>query len=486
MLKLYVFFQNPIKYSFLFFFASFLLIVAQIAHAAGPQITLVNPYEGIDWTSTAQHKANLHTHTTQSDGSHNPDVVIDFYHSRGYSILALTDHNLCTWPWDTWNRNPETLGMLAVPGNEYSRHDHVNGFFLCHETSSNSVEQTLSEIGIQGGLAVINHPGRYWSLDGQGNIPESTLQKYLTWYTDYPGDLLVGMEVFNSINRHPNDILLYDALLSALMPERPIWIFANDDMHYINVLNLYFAGVAWTVFPTNDLEESEIYDAMLHGRFYTSTNGTRPLIPTSWNPLTVPVITDMVHDAAAGTIRLSAVSSGAPLPEEDYLWISMGEVVHVGSELNYRNTPGIEKYVRAQLEGFSGTTFTNPFGILSESGTLRVFMEPADALYAGAQWRIDGGDTWYNHGDTVELGPGQHVISFKRISAYQTPAPIVVTIVKDEETVITADDGALYVYDESLRVPVASTIALAALTLCIAGMGWLFLRGRMLRKNQRA
>ena len=37
-------------------------------------------------------KANLHTHTTVSDGKFTPEEVKEIYKSRGYQILAFTDH----------------------------------------------------------------------------------------------------------------------------------------------------------------------------------------------------------------------------------------------------------------------------------------------------------------------------------------------------------------------------------------------------------
>ena len=39
-------------------------------------------------------KGNLHTHSTASDGLLTPEEVIDWYRSRGYHFLALTDHRV--------------------------------------------------------------------------------------------------------------------------------------------------------------------------------------------------------------------------------------------------------------------------------------------------------------------------------------------------------------------------------------------------------
>ena len=39
-------------------------------------------------------KGNLHAHTLWSDGDDFPEMVADWYKSKGYHFLALSDHNL--------------------------------------------------------------------------------------------------------------------------------------------------------------------------------------------------------------------------------------------------------------------------------------------------------------------------------------------------------------------------------------------------------
>lgn len=38
------------------------------------------------------YKANLHAHTTLSDGCLSPEEVKEAYRAKGYSVLAFTDH----------------------------------------------------------------------------------------------------------------------------------------------------------------------------------------------------------------------------------------------------------------------------------------------------------------------------------------------------------------------------------------------------------
>ena len=40
------------------------------------------------------YKANLHTHTTCSDGSKTPEQIKEIYKAQGYSVLAYTDHDV--------------------------------------------------------------------------------------------------------------------------------------------------------------------------------------------------------------------------------------------------------------------------------------------------------------------------------------------------------------------------------------------------------
>src|SRR5690349_3560433 len=39
------------------------------------------------------YKGNLHTHSLWSDGDEFPEMIMDWYKTRGYHFLALTDHN---------------------------------------------------------------------------------------------------------------------------------------------------------------------------------------------------------------------------------------------------------------------------------------------------------------------------------------------------------------------------------------------------------
>src|SRR5210317_501741 len=72
--------------------------------SAGEKITINNPYDGVSWEKEHRHKANLHTHTTNSDGKIQPHDVVDGYKALGYSALAITDHDRVTYPWTAFSK----------------------------------------------------------------------------------------------------------------------------------------------------------------------------------------------------------------------------------------------------------------------------------------------------------------------------------------------------------------------------------------------
>ena len=333
------------------------ITVSVAAGAVHAQPTLVlNPYSAVDWDSFGQYGANLHTHTTQSDGSMDPDQVIDEYHSRGHHILVLTDHDRCVWPWESFGRSASEMGLLTVPGNELSRHHHAGSYFCVYETQERDLDAALDGVAALDSLSVIYHPGRYWELVADA-VPAEVIARYVAIFNRHPH--AVGMEVINQINRYPHDRLLWDALLSAMMPQRPVWGFANDDMHVIGQL-----GNDWNVFVLENLAEEDLRAAMIAGTFYFSSVSTHPEEDRCVN--SVPSIDRIVHDGDAHTITITATLAGDPLEDDAIVWIADGEKVHVGPHLAYRNVTGIKRYVRAELTGPGGTTYTNPFGFSDE------------------------------------------------------------------------------------------------------------------------
>ena len=341
-----------------------------------------NPYANVDWQTNGRHKANMHTHTTESDGANTPAEMIDRYHDLGYTILALTDHDTMgpqkpTWPWTDYGRDPEQLGMLAVgPSNEYSRPDHINGFWCDLWTQEDidnglwaahqsDIPWILNEVGERGGLAQINHPGRYSRSD----------QFYLDLFDAYHPHT-PGIEVYNKGNNYPADKPRWDRLLTAMRQEGetwPLWGTSVDDAH--NVSGNMPVGRNFHIYLLPELTEAALRQAMLDGAFYfvydpqgaTDARHVNAEEEDWWHA--APIINSINVTSEAITIDADQQTSTEWFTDD-------GTSVHVGDTLPL-NTEGLGGYVRAELYGAdSSVTHTQPF-----------FLTPWLALRIGGQDR---------------------------------------------------------------------------------------------------
>ena len=338
----------------------------------------VSPYAEVDWENWEQHRANLHTHTTQSDGGLTPDDVIDRYHARGFTVLALTDHDThgpgsdsehpqrvkTTWPWKQFARDPDNLGMVAIEGAEVGAH-HIGSYFndygsvegydtpyvwrsseqvyrlVGEEAEVKAVEETertLEGIRNRDGLAVMFHPGLY----------KHPTNWYVRLFRQH--DHLVGLEVYNGFvegDTCPRDRGLWDEVLTALMPDRPVWGFSNDDMHRPDQM-----GCNYQMLLLPELTTENVREAIGKGRFY--------FCRVYGDGQTAPVIKSIRLDPKAHTITIEAEGC------QDILWVSGGKIVTRGSTFIPEKARGAAHYVRAQLRGEHGYTCTQPFPLTGQ------------------------------------------------------------------------------------------------------------------------
>ena len=343
-----------------------------------------NPYKDIDWASVNQYKSNMHTHTTQSNDpieEFTTANVVDKYHAAGYKILALSDHDYCTYPWnlfpqfmsDVPARDPEALGMLAVPSNELSKDNtnswsertggqfnHHNDFFTGRQGQEfASLQESYAYTYALGGMQIINHPGQYWSID---NTYSETQKDGPGWHATnfktFPS--LVGLEVYNQGNRRPNDRILWDQILERTMPERPVFGYSGDDTHNNEQL---FRN--YNMMLMESLTTEELKDAMRKGESYFCYE------PKGSGEGKAPRITDIAVDETNKTITIEAngmvywiygtdkTSSAASS--------TRSSVVGIGKTFCYKGYQGT--YVRAFITNAFGETCTQPFGFADTTQT---------------------------------------------------------------------------------------------------------------------
>ena len=193
-------------------------------------------------------------------------------------------------------------------------------------------------------------------------FPTSVSDQALDWYLDLyqRHQHLVAIEVLNGTRPDreiPLDRQLWDCLLTALMPHRPVWGAAVDDMHSMQHL-----GRDWVVLLAGRLNEGTVRTALETGRYYFASTRVHGL---SADVDRTPRIERITHDEAAGRIAITATAAGSPVPDDACVWIADGRVVHTGLTLAYRSVPGIGGYARAEITGDGGTTLTNPFGFVA-------------------------------------------------------------------------------------------------------------------------
>ena len=363
-----------------------------------------NPYQTIDWASVNQYKSNMHTHTTQSNDpieKFTTAYVVDRYHAAGYKILALTDHDYCTYPWDLFPqmmsgiaaRNAKVLGMLAVPGNELSKDNtnsweertggqfnHHNDFFTGrHGQEFASLQESYAYTYALGGMQIINHPGQYWNLSTTYSETEKNGPGWhATNFKTYPS--LVGLEVYNQGNRRPNDRILWDQILERTMPERPVFGYSGDDTHNDEQL---FRN--YNMMLMEELTTEELKDAMRKGESYFCYE------PKGSGEGKAPRITDIVVDETKKTITIETNGTVSWIYGTDMTSNSASStrssVVGIGNTFCYEGYQGA--YVRAFITNAYGETCTQPFGFTDSTMTdvdnvagnteLKVFVFPNPA-----------------------------------------------------------------------------------------------------------
>lgn len=244
------------------------------------------------------YKANLHGHSTVSDGAFCPLDVKRAYMKKGYSVVAFTDHDVLVphdditdhefvalhgyemefndpnphWPHNItchlclialkpdnltqvcWNKNIRCIGN----GNKFKSQIKYHGepdFYYEHKHKC--VSEVIRQGREHGFFVTYNHPA--WSLEN---------------HEDYKG--YFGMNAFEIMNYSAcfsgfNDYnpQVYDDLLR--MGKRIYCIGGDDNHNWVNPdYPVSDSFGAWTMIKAEKLEYEAITDAMVKGNFYAS------------------------------------------------------------------------------------------------------------------------------------------------------------------------------------------------------------------------
>jgi hypothetical protein len=233
-------------------------------------------------------RANLHTHTINSDGDSPPADVVAWYRDAGYDALAITDHDVLTDPAEL-----RTIAgpMLLVRGEELTSGDvHVNGLGVPHALPPTLVGDVRTRLqgnvdSIRGAGAVpsVNHPNFRWQVrvDDLAELRDVRLFEIHN----------AGPEVNNRGGRDgfPDMETVWDLLLAA--GHRMVGI-AVDDAHSFKVWGRQYSnpGRAWMMIRAERAAEADLLSSLEAGDCYATTGVTLGEVATPGSELAIDVV----------------------------------------------------------------------------------------------------------------------------------------------------------------------------------------------------
>ena len=330
------------------------------------------------------YKANLHLHTTLSDGDFTPETVKRMYVERGYSILAFTDHDVFIphndFSDDSFlavNAHESEIGEFPDTPTRYMKTYHLN-FYAKSADAKFSPVFSESRVHLGASPALVTDEMRktdveaHYSIDSINNLIRIANENgfFVTYnhpvwslqnYPDYCGlEGLWGIEVFNTgcvVNDQlPDTTVPFDDLLRQGKSVFPI---CADDSHEIKGC---FGG--WTMVKAPKLDYDSVISALLAGNFYSSTGPEiRELwiednnlhIRTSGDAKIVTVITDWRNEA----------NRRFPLQKDGDECVADFPIRRFGRKYREKNYPGWENtYIRFEVEDGNGKkAYTRAFFI---------------------------------------------------------------------------------------------------------------------------
>jgi hypothetical protein len=280
-------------------------------------------------------KGNLHTHTLWSDGDDFPEMVAEWYRTRDYNFLALSDHNVLSqgmrWmkagdiqrrggqtvlpkyrerfgpDWVEQRGDGENLEIRLKPLDEFRALVEERGKFLmipCEEISdraegvpvhinASNLRDALAPIGgatvreaiennlrnveeqaKQAGreiLAHLNHPNFGWAITAE-DLAHAVSERHFEIYNGHPGVNQPGDQYRPNIDR------LWDianTIRLAHLDAPPLYGIATDDSHsYHGKPNGARPGRGWQMVRATHLTPEYILKAIKAGDSYASSGVT--------------------------------------------------------------------------------------------------------------------------------------------------------------------------------------------------------------------
>jgi len=290
--------------------------------------------------SKNRYKANLHCHSTVSDGEHSPEQLKELYKGRGYSILAYTDHEVMVLHNELTDDE-----FLAMPGYEVQtfgdkhlpklmrRVSHMN--YYPKDPNNNKLPffsiSDLMQLDRPPDFSAQVYDGdgddvKEYSVEGlNALIARAKEQGYIvclnhpTWskedasiYTNLEG--LFAVEIYNN----GCQLMGYDSYCPVVYEEmlrsgQRIGCLATDDTHHDADL---FGG--FTMVYADELTHSAVIEALEKGDYYASRG---PVIEKLWYE------DGIFHIECSGAAEIIVSNSGRRKPNISVKKAQFGELL---------------------------------------------------------------------------------------------------------------------------------------------------------------
>jgi predicted metal-dependent phosphoesterase TrpH len=293
------------------------------------------------------YKGNLHTHTYWSDGDEYPEMILDWYKTRGYDFVALSDHNtlargekwvkviksgsyqeafdkylarfgndwvihkmdsgrtlvkLKTYP--EYKQKMEDKNFLIIPAEEITdrfegKPIHLGAINLqsilppqggtsVTETIQRNVDAVLQQRK-ETGIPIfphINHPNFYYAITPQDMIDVHGER----FFEVYNGHQMVNNE---GDSAHLGTEAMWDMInIAYYKRNQPLLLgMGSDDSHNYHQFGKAYsnAGRGWVMVLADSLTPYSLIDAMERGDFYASTGVTLSELKVVKNEIIVGV-----------------------------------------------------------------------------------------------------------------------------------------------------------------------------------------------------
>jgi len=203
-------------------------------------------------------KAQLHCHTTRSDGRLTPRALLERYRAAGYSFVVFTDHNRVTVCDDL-----NDAAFLALPGVETTvprpfrpLGPHMGRLGAPGALGARSAQACIDATAAAGGVVSLHHPswtGNLWT--GGWSLTEMLRLR---------GYHLI--EVSNHHSRTEEDLRRWTTVLRARGAAAPVGAAAADDLHRDGDLDS-----GWVMVKVAAVEPATFLSALRSLAFYAST-----------------------------------------------------------------------------------------------------------------------------------------------------------------------------------------------------------------------